>query len=217
MRYDERLLQAQHQLQKTQESLYLTLALENKCQFESALEEAFHFAAESEKLTLLARALPAFTGYPKAKERIEAVIGENVPVTISIIPEGWFKISIPALLPRKEHGNPDYIRGFLYPAMQRFFEDWPPVRFRNCVLCIRHIYDRDRPERMFRDHDNIEVNAVVDALAMFLLPDDSPVYCSHHYCSARGDADGTEAYLVPRADFPQLYLALESGENTLGQ
>ena len=46
-----------------------------------------------------------------------------------------------------------------------------------------------------------ELNAVVDALAMFLLPDDSPMRCRHYYCSIVGDEESTEVFIVPRNEF----------------
>ena len=74
---------------------------------------------------------------------------------------------MPILLPRKENSSRSYIRDFLYPVLERFSAGKGTIRYRNCVLIFRHGYDRNRPERGYRDHDNIELNTVVDALAMF--------------------------------------------------
>ena len=57
MRFDEQLLEAQRQQQKVQESLYLTIGLENKRQFESAYEEAARFVLATEKLAVIGREL----------------------------------------------------------------------------------------------------------------------------------------------------------------
>jgi len=35
---------------------------------------------------------------------------EAIPISIEFTPKGWFKMVIPALLPRKERGNQDYIQ-----------------------------------------------------------------------------------------------------------
>ncbi len=77
-----------------------------------------------------------------------------------------------------------------------------PVRYNNCVLIYRHVYDAARPERQRRDHDNIEINMVSDIVAMYVMPDDGPSICSHYYCSAAGTEDRTEVYVVPRESFP---------------
>lgn len=156
----------------------------------------------SEQTVLLTRVLPAYTGAVGATTQTDAIISDTIPVEVGFTAEGWFSVRIPALLPKKASGSADYIRSYLYPAMRKFFEGKPPVRFRDCVLAYRHVYDRSRPERAMRDHDNIETNMVTDILALYVLPDDHPAVCSHYYCSAAGSEDRTEVYVIPKHDFP---------------
>lgn len=169
----------------------------------AAYEAALRLAEQAEKAVLLSRQLPSFTGRPTAQIDCEQAIMNAVPVEIGFTPEGWFRLSIPALLPVKEHGNANYYRGLLYPAMQRFFGDRPPIRYDPCVLIYRHVYTPDRPERRARDHDNIEVNMVSDIVALFTMPDDNPYCCSHLYCSATGESDHTEVFVIPEEDLPR--------------
>ena len=150
-----------------------------------AYESALRLEEVSEKTVLLTRALPAYTGNPKARLETENLIKLSIPIEIGFTKEGWFSLRIPALLPKKDAGSADYIRSSLYLAMREFFLDSQPVRYNDCVLIYRHIYARDRPERKKRDHDNIEVNMVSDIVAMYVLPDDGPSICSHYYCSAQ--------------------------------
>lgn len=112
----------------------------------------------SEQTVLLTRVLPAYTGAAGATVQTDAIISDTIPVEVGFTAEGWFSVRIPALLPKKASGSADYIRSYLYPAMRKFFDGKPPVRFRDCVLAYRHVYDRSRPERAMRDHDNIETN-----------------------------------------------------------
>lgn len=151
----------------------------------------------SEQTVLLTRVLPAYTGAAGATVQTDAIISDTIPVEVGFTAEGWFSVRIPALLPKKASGSADYIRSYLYPAMRKFFDGKPPVRFRDCVLAYRHVYDRSRPERAMRDHDNIETNMVTDILALYVLPDDHPAVCSHYYCSAAGSEDRTEVYMLP--------------------
>ncbi len=176
--------------------------------FRAAYEAALQLEEISERLVLIARRLPAYTGCPMAGAAVENCIAESIPVEIGFTAEGWFALRIPALLPKKSSGSADYIRCFLYPAMRRFFQTQPPVRYRDCVLIYRHVYSKDRPERQKRDHDNIEVNMVSDIVALYVMPDDSPEVCAHYYCSVSGTEDRTEVYVVPRKDFP-LWLVTE--------
>lgn len=172
-------------------------------QMQMAYEQALKLEETAERLVLLTRVLPAYTGSNVAGMEVENTIKLCIPVDMEFTTEGWFRLCIPALLPKKGSGSADYIRSFLYPAMQEYFQGKEPVRFTDCVLVYRHVYSRDRPERRMRDHDNIETNMVSDIVAMYVMPDDAPSVCSHYECSVVGEDDRTEVYVVPRTDFSQ--------------
>jgi len=194
-------MEVEKQLQKTQAAQNKLMTLIQNNQIDEAYELAFELAAQCEKLTLLARALPHYTGHPQALDRMEYSILKAVPVELQFTDENWFKMRFPALLPKKEKGSPDYVRGFLYPAMQGYFASRPRFHYLDCVIIFRHVYDRRRPERQYRDHDNIEINAVVDLIALFLLDGDMPLRCFHFYMSAAGDVNLTEIIVLTQADF----------------
>lgn len=175
---------------------------------EEALVKSVSAAKISESVALKTRVLPAYTGHPQADAMVQEALEETVPVEMGFTEEGWFCLRMPILLPRKEKSSRSYLRGFLYPALECFTYEKPKIRYRNCVLIFRHVYDCNRPEREYRDHDNIELNTVVDAIAMFFLVDDTPLECRHYYCSAVGDEERTEVYIVPRVDF-ESWLAME--------
>jgi hypothetical protein len=168
---------------------------------ECAYGAAFELADQAERFSLLTRVLPAYTGHPRAKEMMEDAILKVFPVEIGFTAEGWFCLRIPALLPKKNKGSPAYIADPLYPAMVRFWRGKPPVRYPYNVTVFRHVYSRDRPERQYRDHDNIELNAIMDVVSLYVMVDDSPMRCRHYYFSAPGDGDRTEVYVIPREDF----------------
>lgn len=172
---------------------------------EHALEQAFDVEATVEKAVILSRNLPAYTGHPQALQKVEEIIRDTVPVEIGFTKEGWFSVRIPLLLPKKNSGSTDYIRGFLYPRLSEFFRGKQPVRYTDCVVIYRHVYDRQRPERQYRDHDNYEINFVTDAVAMYVMPDDNPTVCTHYYCSAKSSTERTEVYVVPKKDFKQWF------------
>ncbi len=171
-------------------------------QLQMAYEQAMRLEETAERLVLLTRVLPAYTGSNVAGVEVENTIKLCIPVDMGFTAEGWFRLYIPALLPKKGSGSADYIRSFLYPAMQEYFQGKEPVRFTDCVLAYRHVYSSDRPERRMRDHDNIETNMVSDIVALYVMPDDAPLVCSHYECSMMGEADRTEVYVIPKADFP---------------
>lgn len=169
---------------------------------DSYFQQALLIEECAEQLTLAARTLPSYIGHPDAEAQVEAILKQEIPVEIGYTKEGWFSVRIPMLLPKKSKGSTDYIRSFLYPAMRDFFVEKPPVRYREAVLIYRHVYDRRRPERQMRDHDNIEINMVSDIVAMYVMPDDGPAVCAHYNCSAAAEQERTEVYVVPKGDFP---------------
>lgn len=187
---------------KQQSQLAATRHFYQERDMKQAYDQAIRLEETSERLVLLTRVLPAYTGCPYADIEVENLIRLCIPVDIGFTKEGWFSVRIPALLPKKESGSADYIRSFLYPAMREFFEKQPPIRYRDCVLIYRHVYSRDRPERQKRDHDNIETNMVSDIVALYVMPDDGPDICSHYSCSAVGMEDRTEVYVIPKEEFP---------------
>lgn len=167
---------------------------------------AINYIKHAEQLSLIMRSMPYAAGVPNSKRLIDKAILDAVPIEMGFTEENWFCIRLPMLLPKKGRGNTEYIRGMLYPAMQEFFRDKDPVRYDNCVLIFRHVYDRNRPERQLRDHDNVELNMVVDSVAMFLLYDDAPMRCRHYYTSVAGTEERTEVYVVPVENFLEWYI-----------
>lgn len=192
---------ASKRLSKACSALETTQSLLEMGNIQGAYDAAFTFAEASEKLTLLARVLPAYTGHPQALNSMDELVLQTLPIQIGFTLQGWFVLRIPALLPKKAKGSASYIRSSLHPAMRRFFAKKQPVNYPDCVLVFRHVYNRDRPERLYRDHDNIELNMVTDIIALYVLTDDSALRCNHYYCSATGDVDRTEVYVVPWAEF----------------
>lgn len=136
---------------------------------QGANEMALSNAILAERLIGCYRVIPSLLGSPHARKNIEHIMQDEIPVEVGFTEDGWFSLRIPRLLPRKERGkgSVEYIRGFLGPAMQRFFNEGSPVRFDDCVIIYRHIYDREEPERRHRDHDNIETNFVTDIVALY--------------------------------------------------
>lgn len=159
---------------------------------------------------MLARSLPACTGRPHVFFDIDQKSEVPTPVEVGFTREGWFSLRMPMLLPRKERGSAAYVRMLLLPALRRFFQGKPPVRITPCVLVFRHVYARDRPDRALRDHDNIETNMAADCVALYVMEDDGPTACSHYECSAQGNREQTEIYVVPQAEFPQWLLSEKS-------
>ena len=170
-------------------------------------EDGYQMALENERLAermiLEYRDIPINTGRPSALGDVRRILEEEIPVEMGYTPEGWFLLRIPELLPLKEKkkGSFDYIRGYLYPAMERHFKNEVSQRMDDCAIIYRHIYDKEYPEKEYRDHDNIEVNFVTDAIALYVMVDDAPKRCELYQLSTVGESTQTEVYVVPEKDF----------------
>ena len=89
---------------------------------------AFENYRHAEALALCYRAIPTYTGLPYAKKEVQRIMSEEVPFEIGYTDEGWFCVRFPRMLPKKEKGGVEYIRGQLYPALERFFKNEFPVQ-----------------------------------------------------------------------------------------
>ena len=167
-----------------------------------ANDAAWLLERRAEKLTLLARSLPVWTFDSDRGHSAQPPDGVLFPVQVRQTAEGWFHLTLPALLPKKNSGRGDLVYAGVAAAMRKWCSGRKPLRFTDCVLVFRHVYDRMRPMRRMRDHDNIECKSVTDVLVLYAMPDDGPAVCSRYECSVAGDADRTDVYLVPRAAFP---------------
>lgn len=193
---------ARRMLKQLEISLSKMEGLIQKEDRDGLIAETFNYEKIAERMCNNARLLPVATGKPKALNDINNSIIEENKVEVGYTEEGWFKISIPSLLPKKEKGDPSWIRATLNAGMKQYFsENEKRVIEEDSVIIFRHCYSKERTYRDFRDHDNIELNAIVDMVALYVLVDDSPMRLKHFYCSCMEENDKTEVFVVPVKDF----------------
>ena len=118
------------------------------------------------KITIRQREILMDSGVPTAREDVEKIIAETHPMDIGFTPEGWFGIRMEPLAKTKDTASKEYIRGIIYPAMRRFFADKATVRYPDCTLIFRHVYDRNIPDAQYRDYDNVEVKIDFDKVIL---------------------------------------------------
>ena len=168
-----------------------------------AVEEAIKYEVISEKIVNNARIIPIASGIPNIETEInENIIKENNIKIKYLNDNKWFYAKIPSLLPKKEKGNPSYIRATFQIALKKYFLENPKIRIEaDSVIIFKHNYSKERNEREYRDHDNIELNSIVDLVALYTLVDDTPLRLRHYYCSYVSEEDSTEIFVVPNTDF----------------
>lgn len=158
----------------------------------------------SEQIVNKTRLLPVCYGLntKTTQESIEKNIIDENEIFVSYISEDSFYVRIPALLPKKNGGNPIYIRSSLKIALDKYFkENEKIILTKPSTIIFKHNYDKNRPEREFRDHDNIEINVIVDLIALYILVDDSPLRLRHFYYSEESNKDFTEVFIVSNEEF----------------
>lgn len=179
------------------------LFLINSERKEEAIREAMKYELISEKIVNNARLMPIDTGTPGIQEEITQNILQENQIKIEYLNNNsWFHVKIPSLLPKKEKGNPSFIRATLQIALKKYFNENPKIKIKEpSTIIFKHNYSIERPEREYRDHDNIELNAVVDMITLFVLIDDSPLKLRHYYYSCIEETDSTDIYIIPNSDF----------------
>lgn len=171
---------------------------------ENANDKIFRLEDTVEKAANFSRNIPAYTGKENAFSDTCAIIEEANDAYMEYTKEDWFHMRLPVLLPKKEKGNAKYIRTVVFSVLDRYFQTYQHEKYREPVVLIYdHVYNEAIPETKFRDHDNIELNAVTDMVAMYCLIDDSPLYCKHYYTSRKGKLSFTDVYIVPLKDFTE--------------
>lgn len=168
---------------------------------EKTYDKTFELAKKSESLTESVRLLPIYTGKKNAKEDVENFLCEEKEIKIARNEgESLLHVSFEALLPKKEKGRSGYLRTSLLTAFKKDVEKNPFEEIEEeVVLVFMHSYGRS--DRMWRDHDNIEVNVAVDAITLYYLADDTSKNCAHFYFSKEGEKDKTDIFIVKKEKF----------------
>lgn len=159
----------------------------------------------TENIARLARTLPVTIGMENAEQEVNRVVAKQVKIIVEETQEGWLKVKLPFLLPKKEKGSSEYLRDVLYCGLQDYFNNREPVKFDHSIIVVKHVYGKERKDKMRCDHDNFEINFITDAIALFALPDDSPEHCKMFSYSARGEKEHSCIYLIPEKDFIKFF------------
>jgi len=178
-------------------------------------EAGFELVKALVKCIVKAMAFPSFLGTPRADEKMEDITIETMKIKMGFTKEGWFLLKIPALLPKKNKEASIFISNVVASAMRRFFKGKDIELYENCVMIYRHVYHHDRPERRYRDHDNVEQKAITDVITIHLLPDDAPLLCELHSCSTSGHKDETQVFVVPQGEYINWLLTVKNSKNEL--
>jgi hypothetical protein len=123
-------------------------------------------------------------------------VADSLGIRIIYGGDGIIEIILPCLIPHRKKGSTGFITDPLFAALARFIDkqplDLPFQRFKHCVICITHVYDKELfGKGRERDHDNIEIKGVINVINTFLLTDDNGTLCDIYNTSALLNKDFT--------------------------
>lgn len=181
---------------KLAKSLSLIEVFYNSGDFEKTINELYNMVRISEDLTERARVLPIFTGYPKAKEDVSDIVIDSLGIKINYN-DNVLHIHMNSLLPKKEKekARAGYIRASSIMAFDKYYKQHQfEVIDEPVVVIFKHNYSIEN--RQWRDHDNIETNVVMDAIALYFLTDDTSKTCDNLHFSQKSNENSTDIFIV---------------------
>ena len=116
--------------------------------------------------------------------------------------DGILSVRLPALLPKKTRTEGfKFLQPALHSALQHYFNQQGFPHFRECTVCIEHIYDRCLPIKAVRDYDNLEMKEVLDIIALYCMTDDTGALCDQFQTTRFADSSCTIISVMQKEKF----------------
>jgi len=116
---------------------------------------------------------------------------------------GIMEITLPSLLPKRtRQKSSEFLFDPFFFTLKNYAEKNPMPKYKYCVVCFSHIYNRELPSRRIRDHDNIELKEILDIISTFIMEDDSGLLCDTYNMTEFGGKDCTRISIMDKDRFP---------------
>ena len=157
-------------------------------------------ALRAEKIACQLRSLLfASTNLPKGEYLAKA--GETHGIGISY-EDGILSVSLPRLLPKKKGRQSSlFLLDPLGAALAEYAKERTLPRFRECVVCISHVYNHDLPECSLPDYDNLQQKQLLDMIALYVMADDNGLLCDAYHTTELGEEACTRVYVMEKKCF----------------
>ena len=143
--------------------------------------------------------LYASTSIPKAEYLVKAGYAHGIEVSYE---DGILEVALPRLLPKKKTRQSSlFLIDPLHAVLGQYIKEHPLPRFRECVVCISHVYDHELPDWCLLDYDNLQQKQILDAIALYVMADDSGLLCDAYNTTELEDKDGTRIYIMEKGRF----------------
>lgn len=179
----------------------VTMGLMSRQYPENFLEFCLDTAVRAEKIACRFRHLVGDFGMIRKEELLEHTAdAQGIEITEA---DEILKISIPRLLPKQKKARScEFITQPLYYAMQQYCCNRTVQKFRECVVCFIHTYDRTLSLGRIRDYDNLEMKSILNTISAFFMTDDSGLLCDVYHTTDFGDRDATVICIMQQNQFP---------------
>lgn len=157
-------------------------------------------ALRAEKIACQLRSLLfASTNIPKEEYLAKAGDAHGIEISHE---EGILAVTLPCLLPKKKSRQSSlFLLDPLGAALAEYANEHTLPRFRECVVCISHVYDHTLPERCLMDYDNLQQKQMLDMIALYVMVDDSGLLCDAYNTTELGDQACTKVYVMEKNRF----------------
>ena len=165
-------------------------------------------ALRAEKIACkLRNLLFASTGVPKREYFLKASQEHGIEI---IYEDGVLEVTLPRLLSKKKTRQSSlFLTEPLHAALEQYVEEHPTPRFRECVICISHVYGHDLPDWCLLDYDNLQQKQILDTVALYVMLDDSGLLCDAYNTTEQGEKDCTRIYVMEKGRFGKWLLERE--------
>ncbi|WP_443671309.1 DUF6100 family protein [Gemmiger sp.] len=116
--------------------------------------------------------------------------------------DGILSVRLPALLPKKTRTEGfKFLQPTLHAALKQYSKQNGLPHFRECTVCIDHVYDRCLPVKAVRDYDNLEMKEVLDIIALYCMTDDTGALCDQFQTTRFADSSCTIISVMQKEKF----------------
>ena len=78
------------------------------------------------------------------------------------------------MLPKKKSRRSSlFLIDPLNAALKKYVEENGLPHFRECVVCVSHVYDHELADWCLLDYDNMQQKQLLDTIALYVMEDDS--------------------------------------------
>lgn len=143
--------------------------------------------------------LYASTSVPKTEYLVKAGEVHGIEVRFE---NGILEVIMPRLLPKKKARQSSlFLIDPLHAVLGQYTKEHTLPRFRECVVCISHVYNHELPDWCLLDYDNLQQKQILDTIALYVMADDSGLLCDAYNTTELGGQDGTRIYIMEKNRF----------------